>query len=52
MSISHDTWTWHIRLGHVNFELMNDVCKNVLVIGLLKLKFNKDKPCDACQKGK
>ena len=31
---------------------MNDLCKNELVIGLPKLKFNKDKPCDACQKGK
>ena len=31
---------------------MNDLCKNELVIGLPKLKFNKDKPCDACQKEK
>ena len=34
MSISHDTWTWHKRLGHTNFELINDLCKNELVIGL------------------
>ena len=52
MTISHDIWTWHIRLGHANFELMNDICKNELVIGLPKLKYNKDKRCDACQKGK
>ena len=52
MSISHDTWTWHRRLGHANFELMNDFCKNELVIGMPKLKFNKDKPCDAYQKEK
>ena len=52
MSISHDTRTWHRRLGHANFELMNDLCKNELVIGMPKLKFNKDKPCDACQKEK
>ena len=31
---------------------MNDLCKNELVIGLPKLKFNKDKPYDACQKWK
>ena len=31
---------------------MNDICKNELVIGLPKLKFIKDKSCDACQKGK
>ena len=52
MSISHDTWTWHRRLRDGNFELLNDLCKHELVIGLLKLKFTKDKPCDACQKGK
>ena len=34
MTISHDTWTWHRRVGYVNFELMNDLCKNELVIGL------------------
>ena len=48
MSISHDMWTWHRRLGHANFKLMNDLCKHELVIGLPKLKFTKDKPCDAC----
>ena len=52
MSIFHDTWTWHTRLGRANFELMNDLCKNELVIRLHKLKFNKNKPCDACQKEK
>ena len=48
MSISHDIWTWHRRLGHVNFELLNDLYENELVIALPKLKFNKDKPYDAC----
>ena len=52
MSISHDTWTWHTRLGHTNFKLLNDLCKHELMIGLLKLEFTKDKPCDACQKEK
>ena len=28
ISISHDTWTWHRRLEHTNFELLNDLCKN------------------------
>ena len=44
MSISHDIWTWHKRLGHVNFELLNDQCKHELMIGLPKLEFTKDKP--------
>ena len=52
MSISHNTWTWHRRLGHANFELLNDLCKHELMIRLPKLEFTKDKPCDACQKGK
>ena len=52
MFISHDTWTWHRRLGHVNFELLNNLCKHELVIGLSKLEFTKDKPCDAYKKGK
>ena len=52
MSISHDTWTWHRRLGHANFELLNDLCKHELVIGLPKLEFTKDKPCDSYQKRK
>ena len=52
MSISHYIWTWHKRLGYINFKLLNDLCKNKLVIGLPKLKLNKDKPCYACQKEK
>ena len=52
ISIFHDTWTWHRRLEHANFELLNDLCKHELVIGLPKLEFTKDKPCDVFQKGK
>ena len=52
MSISYDTCTWHKRLGHANFELLNDLSKHELVIGLPKFEFTKDKPCDACQKEK
>ena len=51
MFISHDTWKWHKRLGHVNFELLGHLCKHKLVIGLPKFEFTKDKPYDACQKG-
>ena len=50
--MSHDTQTWHRRLGHVNFELIDDISKNELMDRLPKLKFTKDKICDACQKGK
>ena len=42
----------HGIVGHVNFELLNDLSKHELVIGLPKLEFTKDKSCDACQKEK
>ena len=51
MVIFHDIWTWHRRLGHANFELLDDLSKHELVVGLPKLKFTKDKPCDVYQKG-
>ena len=50
MSIFHDIYTWHRRLGYTNFELLNDLSKNELVDRLPKLKFTKDKTCYACQK--
>ena len=40
------------KLGHANFELFNDLCKDELMIGSPKLEFTKDKPYDACQKEK
>jgi len=40
---SDETWLWHKRVAHIHMHL---------VIGLPKLKFEKDKVCEACQKGK
>jgi hypothetical protein len=48
---NEDSWLWHKRLSHVHFDLLNKVMSKDLVIGLLKIKFEKDKLCDACQKG-
>ena len=49
MALGHIyTNTWHRRLAHENFKLLNDLCKYELLIGLPKLEFTKDKPCDAC----
>ena len=45
----NDNWLWYRRLGHVSMKTLSKLVKNDLVIGLLKLKFNKDKICDACQ---
>lgn len=42
-------WLWHRRLGNVHFDLINRITSNNLVIGLSKIKFLKEKICDACQ---
>ena len=45
-------WLWHKRLNHLNFKTINKLSSDNLVIGIPKLKFNKDKICAACQMGK
>jgi hypothetical protein len=52
MAKNEDSWLWHRRLSHVHFDLLNKIVSKDLVIGLQKIKFEKDKLCDACQKGK
>ena len=48
----NDSWLWHRRLRHASMKTLSKLGKNNLVIGLPKLKFDKDKICDACQFGK
>ena len=43
---------WHRRLGHVSSSLLNKLISKDLVRGLPKLKFCKNKICEACVKGK
>nr|GEX49703.1 retrovirus-related Pol polyprotein from transposon TNT 1-94 [Tanacetum cinerariifolium] len=43
---------WHRRLSHLNFDTINLLSKNDIVIGLLKLKFVKDHLCSSCELGK
>ncbi|VFQ73327.1 unnamed protein product [Cuscuta campestris] len=52
MSKEEDTWLWHRRVAHMNMNLLNKLVSQDLVIGIPKLKFEKDTICDACQKGK
>nr|GEY38151.1 hypothetical protein [Tanacetum cinerariifolium] len=40
-------WLWHRRLSHLNFDTINLLSKNDIVIGLLKLKFIKDHLCSS-----
>ncbi|GKA51702.1 retrovirus-related pol polyprotein from transposon TNT 1-94 [Tanacetum coccineum] len=49
---SSQAWLWHRRLSHLNFDTINLISKNDIVIGLPKLKFIKDHLCSSCELGK
>nr|GEU43273.1 hypothetical protein [Tanacetum cinerariifolium]GEV01189.1 hypothetical protein [Tanacetum cinerariifolium] len=44
---SSQAWLWHRRLSHLNFNTINLLSKNDIVIGLPKLKFIKDHLCSS-----
>nr|GEV30976.1 hypothetical protein [Tanacetum cinerariifolium] len=46
---SSQTWLWHCRLSHLNFDTINLLSKNDIVVGLPKLKFVKDHLCSSCE---
>nr|GEW25202.1 hypothetical protein [Tanacetum cinerariifolium] len=45
-------WLWHRRLSHLNFDTINLLLMNDIVIGLPKLKFVKDHLCSSYELGK
>nr|GEX01664.1 hypothetical protein [Tanacetum cinerariifolium] len=49
---SSQAWLWNHRLSHLNFDTINLLSKNDIVIGLSKLKFVKDHLCSSCKLGK
>nr|GEY87107.1 hypothetical protein [Tanacetum cinerariifolium] len=49
---SSQAWLWHRRLSHLNFDTINLISRNDIVIGLPKLKFVKDHICSYCELGK
>ncbi|GJY65421.1 retrovirus-related pol polyprotein from transposon TNT 1-94 [Tanacetum coccineum] len=49
---STKSWLWHQRLSHLNFDTINDLAKNDLVIGLPKFKYYKEHLFPSCEKGK
>nr|GEZ57203.1 integrase, catalytic region, zinc finger, CCHC-type, peptidase aspartic, catalytic [Tanacetum cinerariifolium] len=49
---SSQAWLWHRRLSHLNFDAINLLSKNDIVVGLPKLKFFKDHLCSSCKLGK
>ncbi|GKE52275.1 retrovirus-related pol polyprotein from transposon TNT 1-94 [Tanacetum coccineum] len=46
------TWLWHRRLSHLNFDYINLLSKKDVVTGLPKLKYIKDKLCSSCEMSK
>ncbi|XP_057999412.1 uncharacterized protein LOC131178464 [Hevea brasiliensis] len=52
VSISDNSQTWHRKLAHASVDLFANLNKDKLVDGLPKIKFQKDKVCDACQMDK
>nr|GFA34986.1 integrase, catalytic region, zinc finger, CCHC-type, peptidase aspartic, catalytic [Tanacetum cinerariifolium] len=49
---SSQAWLWNRRLSHLNFNTINLLSKNDIVIGLPKLKFTKDHLCSSSELGK
>nr|GEU61860.1 hypothetical protein [Tanacetum cinerariifolium] len=49
---SSQAWLWHRRLSYLNFDTINLLSKNDIVVGLPKLKFVKDHLCSSCGLGK
>nr|GEY70402.1 hypothetical protein [Tanacetum cinerariifolium] len=49
---SSQSWLWHRRLSYLNFDTINLLSKNDIVVGLSKLKFIKDHLCSSCELGK
>nr|GEU90225.1 hypothetical protein [Tanacetum cinerariifolium] len=49
---SSQAWLWHRCLSHLNFNTINLLLNNDIVVGLLKLKFIKDPLCSSCELGK
>nr|GFB01709.1 hypothetical protein [Tanacetum cinerariifolium] len=49
---SSQAWLWHRHLSHLNFDTINLLSRNDIVVGLPKLKFIKDHLCSSYEIGK
>ncbi|KAI3776071.1 hypothetical protein L1987_45832 [Smallanthus sonchifolius] len=47
-----DSILWHRKLAHINYQKMNYIVKNDLVLGILNMKFSVPDDCIPCKKGK
>nr|GEU70738.1 copia protein [Tanacetum cinerariifolium] len=46
------SWLWHQQLSHLNFETINQLAKDDLILGLPKFKYSKDHVFPSCEQGK
>jgi len=51
-SRNDESWLWHRCLAHIYMHHLNRLASKDLVVGLPKLKFERDRLCEACQKSK
>lgn len=47
-AVTSDPWLWHRKLWHTSMHALEKLSRLEQVIGLPKLKFEKDHVCDAC----
>ena len=52
LSMSDNMYSWHKRLGHVNFTQLENLSKKNLIIGLPRLNVKQDIKCDTYLKNK
>ncbi|GJX45907.1 copia protein [Tanacetum coccineum] len=52
LATSTKSWLWHQRLSHLNFNTINGLAKNDLIIGLPKFKYHKENLCPLCEQVK
>jgi len=52
LSKSDESWLWHRRLAHIHMHHLDKLVSKSLVDGLPQLKFERNRICDACQRGK
>ncbi|GJW60347.1 zinc finger, CCHC-type containing protein [Tanacetum coccineum] len=50
-NLKEDTWLWHARLGHLNFESLKSMAQRDLVHGIPSIK-HTTQVCDVCLIGK
>ena len=50
--VESDIDLWHKRIGHVNYQRLQDLQSKQVVFGLPKFSGRKAQICEACQLGK